>query len=77
MKEEYSTNKRPSLSMVYDPRATKFQCAIEAEIDMLRDNLSDAGKNAAFLHIIPLSDSILSKTGTLIIEHVMQMFKLF
>ena len=62
VKEEYGKTKRQLQSMAYDPRPTEFQCTTTTEVKLLRDTLSASGKDIAFVHLLPLTNSNEGKT---------------
>lgn len=64
VKEVYGKQKcRPSQSVVYDPQPIEFQGTSTAHIIHLRQRFSEMGKDIAFLHVLPLSDMVLSGSG--------------
>ena len=69
VKEEYGKSKRPMQPMVYDPRPTELQHTTTTEIEALRDALLATGKNVAFLHVLPLPNSIVSNSGKELNHH--------
>ena len=58
VKHEYGKQKRPSQSIVYDPRPPSLRPTSDENVQSLRHELIRTGRNIALLHVLPCSEPV-------------------